>query len=291
MATKEKRRFGDRRDGVLLRDLDSMHFIVPLIYPNRCDNEAYISERIDLTNINAYLERKNAGNEGYPYKLFHIIVAAMAKTITLRPKMNRFIANKNMYQRREVSAAFVVKKEFADEGGEALAFLRFKDDDTLDTIHEKIVRHIASCRSDKADKSTESMDLFCRLPRPILKFIVWLVCRLDVHGWVPQTFIETDPYYSSVVLTNLGSIKLKSGYHHLTNWGTTSVFVAVGERKIRPFFREDGTYEMKDSIDLGLTIDERLADGYYYSQTVRLLKALLEKPELLELPLIEEVDY
>ena len=55
---KQKRRFGDRKDGMLLRDLDSMHFITPLIYPNRCDNEAYIAETVDLTNINAFLAEK-----------------------------------------------------------------------------------------------------------------------------------------------------------------------------------------------------------------------------------------
>ena len=60
---------------------------------------------------------------------------------------------------------------------------------------------------------------------------------------------------------------------------------------MRPFFAEDGSYEMKDSLDLGITIDERIADGYYYSKSVRLLKKLLEEPELLEKPLIEEIDY
>ncbi|PWM37609.1 MAG: hypothetical protein DBX46_02995, partial [Clostridiales bacterium] len=96
---KRKRRLGDRKDGVLLRDLDSMHFIVPLIYPNRCDNEAYISERIDLEPVNAYLAEKNKTETEFPLTLFHVIVAALIKTITLRPKMNRFIANKNIYQR------------------------------------------------------------------------------------------------------------------------------------------------------------------------------------------------
>ena len=57
---QEKRRFGDRKDGTLIRDLDGMHFITPLIYPNRCDNEAYISERIDLGPVNAFLAQKNA---------------------------------------------------------------------------------------------------------------------------------------------------------------------------------------------------------------------------------------
>lgn len=285
------KRLGDRKDGVLLRDLDSMHFIVPLLYPNRCDNEAFISERIDLTAVNAYLEKKNASDPAYHYNLFQVIVTAVLKLLTLRPKMNRFIANKNVYQRNEVSAAFVVKKLFADNGAEALAFLHSKPDDNIDSVHDKIYAQVSACRSDKADSSTDSMDMFNRMPRFLSKFIIHCICWLDRHGWVPQTLIETDPYYSSVVLTNLGSIKLHSGYHHLTNWGTNSVFVALGEKKLRPFYDEQGNVTMRDSIDLGLTIDERIADGYYYSKTMRLLRKLLENPELLETPLSEPVDY
>ena len=285
------KRLGDRKDGVLLRDLDSMHFIVPLLYPNRCDNEAFISERIDLTAVNAYLEKKNASDPAYHYNLFQVIVTAVLKLLTLRPKMNRFIANKNVYQRNEVSAAFVVKKLFADNGAEALAFLHSKPDDNIDSVHDKIYAQVSACRSDKADSSTDSMDMFNRMPRFLSKFIISCICWLDRHGWVPQTLIETDPYYSSVVLTNLGSIKLHSGYHHLTNWGTNSVFVALGEKKLRPFYDEQGNVTMRDSIDLGLTIDERIADGYYYSKTMRLLRKLLENPELLETPLSEPVDY
>lgn len=288
---KKKKRLGDRKDGVLLRDLDSMHYIVPLLYPNRCDNEAFISERIDLTKLAAYLEEKNRGDPKYPLKLFYIIVAAMGKALALRPKMNRFIANKNIYQRDGLSAAFVVKKEFSDSGAEGLAVVHFTPDDTLDSIHQKIVGQITSNRGGKVDSSTESMDILNRMPRFLSKFIVWVITRLDVHGWVPKSMIATDPYYCSVVLTNLGSIKLHAGYHHLTNWGTNSVFVAVGQRKKRPFFEEDGSVEMRDSLDLGLTIDERIADGYYYSKTVRLLKTLLENPALLELPLETPVEY
>ena len=282
-----RKKFGDRKDGTLLRDLDSMHFIMPLIYPNRCDNEAFISERIDLTNADRWLEQQNAKNPEYKYNLFQLIVTAMLKVITLR----RFIVNGNTYQRNEVSASFVVKKLFADNGAEALAIIHSKDTDTVRSIHDEIFRQISFCRSDRVDSSTESMDLFNKLPRFVSKTAVRFVCFLDRHGKVPQSLIETDPYYTSVVLTNLGSIKLHSGYHHLTNWGTTSVFCAVGEKKPRPFYAADGSVELRDSIDLGLTIDERIADGYYYSKTVRLLRKLLENPELLEQPLKEEVEF
>ena len=60
---------------------------------------------------------------------------------------------------------------------------------------------------------------------------------------------------------------------------------------MRPKYNADGTFEMREMLDLGLTIDERIADGYYFSKSIRLLKCLLENPELLEAPLSEEVDF
>ena len=282
---------GDRRDGKLIRDLDSLHFITGIIYPNRCDNEAFITERMDLTKTYEYLEKKNADNPEYKYNLFQVIVTSVLKTITLRPKMNRFIVNGNFYQRNEISASFVVKKIFDDNGAEALAFIHSKDDDTIDTIHEKIYQQVSEGHSDKIDESTESMDFFNRIPRNISKLGVRFTMWLDKHGWVPKSFIATDPYYSSVVLSNIGSLKLKSGYHHLTNWGTCSIIGLIGEAGKKPFFDDDGNITMKECVELGLTIDERLADGYYYSKTIRLMKHLIENPELLELPLSEKVDF
>ncbi len=287
------KKFGDRKDGVLLKNIDSMHFITPIIFPNRADNEAYISELIDLTNINEYLEKKNAENPEYKYNLFQVLVTALLKTITLRPQMNRFIANKNLYQRNEITAAFVVKKIFSDTSEEALAFIHSKDTDNIETVHNDIYRQVSHVRKSEAskDKTSEAMDFFNKLPRFISKSVISLVRILDKYGKVPASLIETDPYYSSVLISNLGSIKLKSGYHHLSNWGTTSVFVVIGEKKVRPFFNEDGTYTMKDSVEIGLTVDERIADGYYFSKTIRLLKKLLENPELLEKSFKEEVSY
>ena len=270
----------DRKDGYLIRDIDPMHFIMPLIYPNRCDNEAYISERLDLTAINAWLEKENAKPENaeFKYTLFHVLVACMMKTVHLRPKMNRFIANDTMYQRKNITAAFVVKKIFSDNGAEGLAILDCKEDDTIYTLHQKLYDQISSVRSDKLDASSDAMDVFNKLPRFISRPVVKFICFLDKHGWVPMSLIKTDPYYSTVLFSNVGSLGMKCGYHHLTNWGTNSIFCLIG--KI-----ED------NHVDIGLTIDERLADGYYYSKTIKLIKYLSEYPELLEHELKEVVDY
>lgn len=291
MSNNGKKKRGDRRDGVLLRKLDSLHFITGILYPNRCDNEAFISERIDLAPIYEYLEQKNAASPLYKYNLFQIIVTVLVKTLTLRPKMNRFIVNSNFYQRNEVSAAFVVKKLFSDSGAEALAFLHTVGEDNIDSIHSKIYEQVSSCRSDKVDSSTESMDILNKLPRCISKTAVRFIMWLDKHGWVPKSMTATDPYYSSVVISNLGSIKMKSGYHHLTNWGTCSMICLIGEIKDTPSFDADGKVTMRPTVDIGLTIDERLADGYYYAKSKRLMRKLFANPKLLEQQLDSEVEY
>lgn len=285
------KKLGDRKDGIKLRKIHSMHVIMPLIFPNRCDNEAFISEHIDMTGINAYLTKKNADNPEYAYNLFQVIVTAVLKTMVLRPKMNRFITNNTMYMHKDISASFTVKKVFSDDGAEALAQVRVNGAETIDDIHNEIFRQVSFCRSDKLDGGTESLNAVAAIPG-FLKKIVGAGARfLDRHGWMPASVTDGDPFYGSVYLSNLGSIKLGAGYHHLTNWGTCSVFCTIGAVKKRPFYQEDGTVQMKECVDLGLTIDERIADGYYYSRTVQLLKKLLENPELLEKPLNEEVDY
>ncbi len=129
------------------------------------------------------------------------------------------------------------------------------------------------------------MDALQKIPGFLKKTLGRGARFLDRHGWMPQSVIATDPYQSSVNLANLGSIKLHSGYHHLTNWGTTSLFVIVGEKKLRWVDTPDGNRVQRESIDIGLTIDERITDGYYCAKSIRILKKLLDQPELLELPL------
>lgn len=292
MATQKKKRWGDRFDATLVRNLDPLHWFMPYIYPNRADNEAFIREEFDLTNMNAFLEKKNEGlDKAHRYTIFHAVSAAIVKAVTLRPQMNRFIQGRRLYQRDELSLGFVVKKQFRDNADEGLAFIKFPEDTTIDSLHERIMAEIFECRSDKMDNSTKGMEMFTHLPRWLMRIVMWMLHRLDFYGKVPYDLIKADPNYASVFLTNLGSIRLNAAYHHLSNWGTTSVFVIIGEKGRKPVFHEDGTFEMRDMLSVGITLDERIADGYYYAQTVRLVKKLIECPELLDLPANVPVEY
>lgn len=290
---QRKKRSGDRFDGYLLRDeVPSMNRFMAYLMPQRTDSEAHMVIDIDTRAMESYLKKKNEGLTEDKYTYFHLFLAAMVKCFVLRPKMNRFIAGNRMYQRDHISVSFVVKKKFEDRSEEGLAYKKYGEDDTVDTLHESIMEEIHKCRRDDVkDNSSEFMDKFMRLPHWMVKLLVGFLFKLDRRGKVPYDLIMTDPNYSSIFLTNLGSIGLDSGYHHLNNWGTNSFFGVIGKRHLVQQLNEDGPGEIIPAISVGITLDERIADGFYFSGTVRLMKKLLENPELLEQPFSTPVEY
>ena len=289
---EQKRKWGDRKDGVWLKDIPAMNRIMPGLMPNRADNEAHISVDIDLRPMVAYLEKVNEGRTTDKYTFFHLISAAIGKAFILRPKMNRFVVGTRMYQRKNVTIAFTVKKQFTDHATEALAFFEYEPQDTLETFHEKIMKVIHVTKSyEQKDTSTGAIDVITRLPQWVIDGIVKFVLWLDKHGWAPEFLIGSDPNHAAVFLSNLGSIGLPGGYHHLVNWGTNSCFVVVGKKYMKMEYDKDGNADLHEVVPLGITLDERIADGYYYSGTVALVRELLEHPELLEMPASAPVEY
>ena len=289
---KQKRKWGDRKDGVWLKDIPAMNRLMPGLMPDRIANEAHISVDIDLRPMNEYLAKLNEGRTEDKYTFFHLISAAIGKAFILRPKMNRFIVGTRMYQRRNVTIGFTVKKKFNDHAEEALAFFTYDPKETLESYHEKIMAQIHLTKSDvEKDTSTGAMDIVCKLPQWLIDAIVKFVLWLDKHGWAPDSLVGSDPNHAAIFLSNLGSIGLPGGYHHLVNWGTNSCFIVVGKKYMKAEYDMDGNVDVHEVIPLGITLDERIADGYYYSGTVALVKELLEHPHLLEMPADTPVEY
>ena len=290
--SQKKKKWGDRKDGIWLKDLPPLNRIMPGIMPNRADNEAYISVDIDLRPLDTYLAKKNEGRTEDKYTYFHVISAAIAKAFVLRPRMNRFIVNNKVYQRKDLTVAFVVKKKFDDRSEEGLAFLEYDPTETVETYHEKIMNVIHQTRREGAqDTSSGAMDIISKLPQWLINAIIRTVLWLDKHGWAPDALIGSDPNHAAIFLTNLGSIGLEGGYHHLVNWGTNSCFIVLGKKYMKMEYDKLGNGDLHEVIPLGITLDERIADGYYYSGTVALVKELLAHPELLELPADTPVEY
>ncbi len=284
----------DRRDGWYLSGLDSMHVMMPYMFGNRTVNEAVLGEVIDLTAVDTYLKEKNAAGPEFKYTWFHVITAALAKAILLRPKMNYFIAGGRYYERKKIQVAFNVKRQFADEAEEAMAkfVLDPEGGSPLEQVHSYVQSFVHKVRvEDRTEGVTNVLNFVQHLPRPLFRLLAWTLKKLEYYGLYPAGLAKDDPCYSSVYVTNLGSIKMNADYHHLFDWGTISFFVVISEKKLRPFFHEDGTYDLRNTLKLGLTIDERIADGYYFAKTLRLVRHLFAHPELLDLPAATPVDF
>ena len=290
---ERKKRWGDRWDAYRLRGLDPTHVMMPYLFGSRIENEAVLGEVMDLTEVDKYLAKKNADHPDFKYTWFHFIAAAVAKAVLLRPKMNWFIAGGHFYERKEIQVAFNVKRQFSDDGEEAMAkfVLDREGESPMEQVHAYVQKVVTKVRSEKASLGVDDILKFVsHLPRPLFRLLAWTLKKLEYYGIYPKSMAVDDPCYSSVYLTNLGSIKMNADYHHLFNWGTISFFVTIGEKKLRPFFHEDGTYDMRNTIKLGMTIDERIADGYYFAKTLRLVRKIFQNPELLDLPASTPID-
>lgn len=283
-----KKRFGDRKDATWIRDADPMHAFMPYLMLGRTDNECLMNDEIDLTNTLRYIEEKNARNPDFKYTIFHVVVAAIAKTIYLRPAMNRFIQGHRLYQRNDISFSFAAKRKFTDSSEEALILLKMKpesDVSPLEQVYSRIRKEVIGIRKEhKVDGATKAMAILNYLPRPILRIVSKILFWLEYHGWTPEFLTKIDPYHTTCFVSNLGSIKMSASYHHLIDWGTNSFFALIGELKWQPVFSPDGSYEMKQMLPLGFTIDERIADGFYFANSIKILRRILKNPEILDQP-------
>ena len=198
-----------------------------------------------------------------------------------------------MYERHEISLSFVCKRRFADTAEEALLVVVPKDDTTIDSLSRYIVGDVTETR--KSEHSTGGidavLDVFASLPRPVLIVAIRIIRWLDFWGKNPRALTDGDPNYTTILTSNLGSIKCPSVYHHLNNYGTNSIMITIGTLHKEEVIMPDGSKEIRDVIDVGATLDERIADGFYFARSLKLIKHVFANPELLEKPLGEESGF
>ena len=289
MSEKRKRKWGDRKDARWVREVTGLQTVMAHLMPNRTDCEVYLQDTIDITELMAYLEAANAQHPEYKTTLFHCFVAVLARMVRERPLMNRYIQGRRTYERFDVSLAFVCKRRFTDHSEEALMFLTPKDTDTITEISKKIIGDVRETRkSEHATGGIDSLlDIFAKIPRPLLMFVIYLIRVMDFWGISPDFLTDGDPNYATVFFSNLGSIKCPSVYHHLNNYGTNSIMITIGTIRKEQRMMPDGTSQVRDVVDIGATLDERIADGFYFARSLKLVRYICDHPELLERPLSE----
>ncbi|MPM39833.1 hypothetical protein SDC9_86469 [bioreactor metagenome] len=275
-----KRNKKDRFDGKYI-DLEAFHRFIPYLLNKRCHAEAFLREEFDVTEVLRYICFKNAGGQKN-VTLFNIFVAAIVYTFSKRPHLNRFICGKRYYQREVIDVGFVAKKSFTDDSEEALVRIPFEPFSTLDSIIAKMQPDIQQARSEKVDNANSIINALVNFPRPILSLIVTFLRILNFYGKMPRSLTVGDPNFASVFISNMGSIKASAPYHHLNEWGTNSIFITIGEIKKKAVCDSEGNLTVRDIVEFGITIDERIADGFYYSKSIKILEEALLNPGQLE---------
>lgn len=285
------RKWGDRYDAYRIRDIDGLHFYMAYLMPKRTDAEVYINEKIDVTELLSYIKEKNAGGER-KVTLFHCMIAAVARTMKMRPLLNRYISGKRYYMRHEISMGFTVKKKFADHAEETLMIYRPKDGENLCAITDRISPKVSEAKKEDKDRHVDDLlNIVKKLPKPLMTLFMAFVNFADVHGIMPKSFSSVDTNYCSVLLSNLGSIKCDAVYHHLNNMGTNGIVITIGEIHKELVLDENNQQVVRDIVNIGVTLDERIADGFYFARSLKLIKHLFKNPYLLDKTLGEEIDF
>lgn len=278
----------NRRDGVRVKDVDPVHLIMPYVMPKRTEAEASITEKFDITNLRRYMEERNE-KEGNNLKLFHALCTSIARTIYLRPKLNIFVAGKRYFQRKGVSLSFVVKRKFEDCSKESVMVLDVTPEMNLDAVSKAILGDVKKVRKENSNNMDKLMGTVGKLPRFMLEAIFGILKILEYNGIMPKFLTEGDPNYSTVLLSNLGSIGAGAPYHHLNNYGTCSLMMTIGTMYKEKRKMQDGIEEERDMVDCTFIIDERIADGFYFAKSLRIIMYLLENPEALMQEMTVEV--
>lgn len=275
-----------RNDATYVYDVQSFKKIFPYIMPRKCDSLVFINFDLDLTKTLEFIRKNPSPTLGRKYRVFEVFIAAYIRLLVLRPELNRFIMNKRLWQRDEMSVNFIIKEDYTDEAPEHSIILRFKEDSSLEEIannvNDKIVEIRHKNSSTHKNAVDKLVDFFTAFPPCILTTIASIVKYLDTKGIAPKSITGEDGLHCSAYISNLGSIGLKNATinHHLYQWGTTSLFIAIGELK-RKRIVKNNSIEKQDTLRLGITIDERISDGFYFVKSLNIFQDILNSPEQL----------
>ncbi len=279
--TKTKKRWRDRRDGKLIQ-VPAMSKLMTYL-KTREEAYVYINRKFDVTDLVKYMKKKKEKNPDLTY--FHAFSMAIAKTVYNRPRLNTFIMNHKFYQRNDVILTFTARISFDDDKNkEVMSLIKVDPEDNIDDLGKKIKDKVNKFRNEKVQTSSDdSLDALGKVPNWMLKIFVAPIAKwMDRHDLLPRSLYDELLYNSTVILSNLGSIKCGAIHHNLTNFGTNSCILTIGDIHKEQVVMPNGKVEIRDIVEFGINLDERIGDGVYFSKSVNLLDYILKNPETLE---------
>jgi len=278
-----------RPDGTLVPGLSPVRYIMPFLMRGRNESAVLHEARFDLSRTHAWLRRWSEAN-GRKATLFHLVLWAVARTLHERPGLNRFVSAGRLYQRNGVFLSFAAKAAWADDAPIVTIKLEFPKDDTFAACVDRVTQAVGGARTPvaaaagaaaaprKASTVDKELALAMKLPAFLLRGVMALLRWLDRVNLMPAGMIASDPMYASAFLANLGSLGIDDTFHHLYEYGTVSLFGAVGRAEKGLFVGEGGAAEARDAMKMCWSFDERINDGFYCASSLKGVQRIVEDP-------------
>lgn len=270
-----------RKDGTLVRDEVPMYYLIPHFLTERHDSMNMITLDIPIEPQRAYMNAKR--REGKKVSHMAILMTAYAHLVGEFPSINRFISNRRIYQHNDFTVSLVVLRP-GGGNDDTFSKLTFTPQDTIFDVQKKIDDYIEFNSSGEQENLLDKwMGILCRM-NWLMRFGINVIRWADRHGLLPREIINASPFHASLLVSNLASIRTNHIYHHVYDFGTTSVAITMGNMRDIPKRGRDGQVELVRCMPLGVVMDERIASGHYMAQAFSRLKEMLANPELLEVP-------
>lgn len=272
--------FGFRGDGKELKKTTAVFKLMPNLMKERNDSQVLFSQDIITDGMDKYIKAKQ--EEGIKISYLDIVFAAINRIIGERPHLNRFCVGGRTYARNSIFMSIVVKKSLSDDSEETPLKLEFDGTETIFEVKEKLQGEISKNKDVEMKNDTDkTVKALTSIPSFLIIWVMNIIRFLDRHGLLPKFLIKVSPFHTSAFVTNVGSLGIDAIYHHIYNFGTTSMFFAMGRKKKTYVYVDDELVEKK-CISIAFVGDERICDGYYYAASFKQLSKYLNKPYLLE---------
>jgi hypothetical protein len=274
--------FRARPDATSVASVHPVRRIMPFLMPTKNGAFVLFEQQVAIAPARQFLETLNAGRPPErAVTLFHLVLRAIGLALAEFPRLNRFVAGSRLYERRGIWLSFSGKQRLERDAPLYTSKIAFDPTEPLVAFVDRIQGAVREGRSGRESATDREINLFLRLPAPVLRLGVRVVRRLDAWGLLPDSFSAGDPLYASAFVANLGSVGLEAAYHHLYEYGTIPIFVTIGRIGRVPVVLDDGSVGSREVFTLRYTYDERVEDGFYAARALERLQAFLEDPTAL----------
>ncbi|MBQ4651714.1 MAG: hypothetical protein IJB78_03235 [Oscillospiraceae bacterium] len=282
--SRYKHRFGDRKDGRLLRSLPAFAKFMPYIMPTRNDGCNQYEESFEVSAVDRRLRQLRVN--GYKgIGILHFLIAAYIRGVSMLPGVNRFVAGRRIYARNNIEVVLTVKRSLSIDATETTIKVKFEPTDTITDVYRKMTEKIDEIKANDGNNNTEDVaEALTKAPRFLLRFAILILRIMDYFGWLPEVLTDASPFHGSMIITDMGSLRIGPIYHHIYNFGTLPVFIAFGAKRHAYELDRHGQMVDKKYVDTKIVLDERTVDGHYYAQFLQAFRYIFQHPEILETP-------